>query len=1051
MEDIFKPTGALKSSKTDAGGGVTRPEPVLAVVKNNVDPTRSGRIQVYVQDIGANDPDDSKNWVTVSYLSPFFGVTPSSGGETGYGSYLQNPASYGVWNSAPDLGTTVVCLFINGDMNYGYYIGCVPTPESLHMVPAIGSSSGKVILNEGEAQSYGGAPKLPVTNINSNNKSIADGVGFLTEPKPVHSYAASIYAQQGLLRDPIRGPISSSAQRETPSRVGYGVSTPGRPIYEGGYTDAEVTSKLGAATETNLKLAGRRSGHSFVMDDGDINGSDQLIRLRTALGHQILMSDDGQTLFIIHSNGQSYIELGKEGTIDMYSTNSVNVRTQGDLNLHADNNININAAKNLNIAAGEDITMSAEKSFKIKSGADFNQYAMGKYTVKVNGAMSMAAAGQASYASSAETFINGSRVNLNTGSAGTVPAVVAPLPVIAHTDTLYDATKGYAAAPGKLLSIVSRAPAHAPWANANQGVDVKVSTSASAALPQSPSAAVAAANNAVPPTPNTPVTTSTAATVPDAGSIGNALDKNATSTLVGAAAKNAASGVTATAVAAGAGVITNAQGKPQAIIGKTGLTPEQMETAGDLKPGSAKLINSLVEGGKTVQQAMTPNMFTGKSGAENLTSFTNNTQAQVKSTVAVFQKAQTGLINSNVITGKEAPGTIAGLVMAGANAGIAATANFVKNAANATTAGLTNMFNNKGSDVAGSISSGNFAANMSQTVTSGLSSIAGALSGVGDKAASGLSGLLDSAKGVAGSAFAAVTKSFKPMKAGEPQDLTAIAKANAESEAASDSTGIVSSATSLVKDAAGSVSALASKAVNTVTAAATSVKNSAVAAVSTGLGAIPGGQKAIASVVNNTPGATNSVPGLGAIGDFAKNQSTAITNGVSTALTKGATGLLAAGTNALKNQSLSSLATAGLPPALASQLNASINSLSAGGPIPIKLPTVAIGTNDRSEITTQFGSVLNKKIPTPNFDGDASAIVASVERQQAQNKKQQEYLDQQKEQAKVVAESLTAYKTARDTLPQGDPSIQAALDKYNESYAKYDEIGKKIRDIVNEA
>jgi hypothetical protein len=57
------------------------------------------------------------------------------------------------------------------------------------------------------------------------------------------------------------------------------------------------------------------------------------------------MSDGAVTLQIIHSNGQSYVELGTEGTVDVYAMNSVNIRTQGDLNLHADNNININSKK----------------------------------------------------------------------------------------------------------------------------------------------------------------------------------------------------------------------------------------------------------------------------------------------------------------------------------------------------------------------------------------------------------------------------------------------------------------------------------------------------------------------------------------------------------------------------------------------------------------------------------------------------------------------------------------------------------------------------------
>ena len=101
-----------------------------------------------------------------------------------------------------------------------------------------------VTLNEGEASSYAGAPRLPTTNINVNNKDIADSTDYLTVAKPVHSYTASIMQQQGILRDKYRGPISTSATREASSRVGWGVSTPGRPVYQGGYTDEDIASNL---------------------------------------------------------------------------------------------------------------------------------------------------------------------------------------------------------------------------------------------------------------------------------------------------------------------------------------------------------------------------------------------------------------------------------------------------------------------------------------------------------------------------------------------------------------------------------------------------------------------------------------------------------------------------------------------------------------------------------------------------------------------------------------------------------------------------------------
>ena len=492
----IKPTGALRANTPQAGGASPNMVPLLAVVKDNIDPIRAGRLQVYLSDFGGKDPNDSNSWTTVSYMSPFYGLTQATAPSSAeaYGDYKKNPVSYGMWTSPPDIGTSVICLFINGDPNYGYYIGCVPEPEALHMVPAIGSST-KVILNPAEAKSYGGATVLPVTNMNTNNLSKANSADFLSTPKPVHSYAAGILFQQGLIRDPVRGVIGSSAQRETPSRVGWGVSTPGRPIYKGGFTDDTILKAALDSPGSELGIVSRRAGHTLVMDDGDAQGRDQLIRIRTSLGHQILMSDDGQCLFIAHANGQTWIELGKEGTIDMYASNSVNIRTQGDLNLHADNNININAAKGLNVSA-ETIRIESSKETTQKVGTDFSFSSIGKYTIKVGAGMSMASSGEASYLSSSTTYINGSNVNLNTGAAGLVPQDVKPIKILAHTDTLFDDTKGFAAAPGKLKSIVSRAPAHSPWASAGQGVDVKVDFSSGESLPGEPSPATVDANKA---------------------------------------------------------------------------------------------------------------------------------------------------------------------------------------------------------------------------------------------------------------------------------------------------------------------------------------------------------------------------------------------------------------------------------------------------------------------------------------------------------------------------------------------------------------------------
>jgi hypothetical protein len=1059
--NIFKPKGATSASKLGAGGAVVSPVPVFGVVKDNIDPIRGGRLRVYISDMGGADPSDSNCWITVSYMSPFYGLTEGTGDKTGYGTYLQNPVSYGMWNSPPDIGTTVICIFINGDPNYGYWIGCVPEPEALFMVPANGSTE-TVVTNSGEANSYGGAKKLPVTNINTNNDAINNSPAFFNEPKPVNSYLAGVLNQQGLIRDTIRGTIGTSAQRESPSRVGWGVNTPGRPIYEGGFTDETIAdAATGEGQQSNLKITSRRVGHSIVMDDGDLLGRDQLVRIRSSLGHQILMSDDGQCLFIIHANGQSWVELGKEGTIDMYATNSVNIRTQGDLNLHADNNINMHAKKDFNLY-GENITVNSDKKTDFRIGTDYKIQSLGQYTLKVGAGMSLASAGEASFASTAAAFVNGSKVNLNTGSAGLVPAEVKPITVVAHTDTLYDSTKGWAAAPGALFSIASRAPAHAPWSSANQGVDVKVDNNASANFPSPPSAAVTAVNAQVTSTPDTPVSASASATVPVTGAVSKALDKNVTTNMVSQVAAMAQAGPAAAATALGASVVKTATGAV-AAIGKMAQSPLQLEAAGVIKSGSATLVNSLVSSGKTVAQALTPNMFTGKAGAENLDSYVNNAVAQVKTQVSTFQQAQTQLTQSGVMTGKESAGAVAGIITATATAGLSDTVNFMKTASGNLGKGISDISASVGKSVnglvgsvTGSITSGNFAANLAESSTGGLSSIAGSLSGLTKGGIPGLSGVFDSAKGIAGSAFAAITKGFPTLKPGVPQNLKQIADKAAEDvqasgTEASDVAGVLKSAASASGiDAASIASGAASSAINgldSVTKAVTtgvsaasnlaSVAQNAVSSIgallpgnaSTGLSGLPGAQNAVATVINGAKGALNSIPGASSISGAISQVTASIS-----------TGNLAGSASSLIDKlkvpgaSLQALATIGLSPALASKLNSSIASLSSGGAVPITLPVVGINTNaTRASLSTQLASVFgSSKIPLPNYGGNPATTGDTPSSDKIRDSLNEQYEKTQKLIAKVdeVRSARLAYSTAKNELPAGDPQLDELRNKW---------------------
>ena len=132
-ENINRGLGRGSGFQLDKGGVPTESGPFIGVVKNNIDPTRSGRIQAYIETYGGNETDPA-TWRTLNYLSPFMGVTNQNNlnyGTEGTGDF-GNRQSYGMWFSAPDVGTKVLCFFANGDPNQGFYLLALAMPTSRH-------------------------------------------------------------------------------------------------------------------------------------------------------------------------------------------------------------------------------------------------------------------------------------------------------------------------------------------------------------------------------------------------------------------------------------------------------------------------------------------------------------------------------------------------------------------------------------------------------------------------------------------------------------------------------------------------------------------------------------------------------------------------------------------------------------------------------------------------------------------------------------------------------------------------------------------------------
>jgi hypothetical protein len=396
------------------------PGPYVAVVKNHLDTEYMGSLEVELLKTNAegNNGESSGERVQVSYLSPFYGVTPFTATSENDG-YDHTQKSYGFWAVPPDIDTKVLVIFAEGNRGKGYWIGCIQDQNMNFMVPGNASTS----YNTESTSKI-----LPVAEYNKKTEE-ATGNNATQFVKPVNTEQLEVLKRTGLDQDSIRGTTSSSARRDLPSMV-FGWSSPGPVDRRDGKPTIPSGDKLNSI---NIKSS-RLGGTSVVMDDGDptlfrkgpaatspsayasiADGGDptiphnELFRIRTRTGHQILLHNSEDLIYIAHGSGKSYIEMTASGKIDIYAEDSISVHSEQDLNFKAGRHINLESGDNINLKAGNRMTMSTAANWTVQCGAD--------------GMLTCAGSSNISSAAHKETA---GRIDMNSGSAVAAQAQASP-------------------------------------------------------------------------------------------------------------------------------------------------------------------------------------------------------------------------------------------------------------------------------------------------------------------------------------------------------------------------------------------------------------------------------------------------------------------------------------------------------------------------------------------------------------------------------------------------------------------------------------------------
>jgi hypothetical protein len=531
MSQIRRPA-VSSTAKRGMGPGV-----YLARVVSLMDPTFGGGLHVTLLREQGNKLADDNQVYPVKFASPFFGATGYEfmGKNTAeksntFEAYNDTQKSYGMWFVPPDVGVTVLVVFVEGDPAQGYWIGCVPPRFVNNMVPGIAASE-NIDIDNADKKKYNTKQPLPVAEVNKKINATSDQrLDTDKIKKPVHPIADR-FLEQGLLEDDIRGFTTSSARREVPSSV-YGISTPGPLDKRSGAKKAPI-GKIQAQSQTPVPVS-RLGGTQFIFDDGDDRFQrkkpagelgqgnayvdildkakkekgdptipySEYFRVRTRTGHQVLLHNSEDLIYIGNSRGTAWIELTSNGKIDIYSQDSISIHTENDLNIRADRDINLEAGRNINfrtetgrwhadiatdlefyvgndakITIGNNLDLRVDANTKItttsnydlKVGSDHKITTVGNFDVRTGGNNKLTAGGNTDIKTGGNHTESASRIDMNSFPAATAEEaeeaeVLKPLDLRENLKTSKSQGWEKKYQDGTIQSIMKRIPMHEPWA-----------------------------------------------------------------------------------------------------------------------------------------------------------------------------------------------------------------------------------------------------------------------------------------------------------------------------------------------------------------------------------------------------------------------------------------------------------------------------------------------------------------------------------------------------------------------------------------------------------
>lgn len=351
----------------------------IGTVVDTNDPMQWGRIRAVVPAWGDRWDEKVGNMPWALYVTPFGGQT--STGTRGAGlDVTEGSVSYGMW-AIPNVGAQVVIMSLDKDHEQRLFMGCLYDAHSTHTMP-----HGRWTYEDHPALDDEKPPSKPYGPYSSGDKliqplagNIAKAFGKsdnnLEKQSRVGDYSVSRVDVSQLSHTQTNVQDDDQVQHE----LGW-IQTNG---YQSSRVSLENNSGLKKNYDSHIYSLTSPGFHSMSMDDRMENCR---VRLRTTSGHQILLDDTNERIYISTAQGNNWVEMDQAGNIDIFSANKISIHSAADINMtsdasirmyaktgihmHSDADVRVDSKANVQVNTKTAVKITAGKEIHIKAGGD---------------------------------------------------------------------------------------------------------------------------------------------------------------------------------------------------------------------------------------------------------------------------------------------------------------------------------------------------------------------------------------------------------------------------------------------------------------------------------------------------------------------------------------------------------------------------------------------------------------------------------------------------------------------------------------------------------